>query len=444
MIKFRMLALTLALVTVLTFGGAAYAQEEELPDPGLTPDSHFYFLDNWGKKIGLLFAFSAEDKAEKALRYAEERLAEANEMAEKNRVKEMTRATGDYEQFMAMVNQRLQEMNRPDVSANVSERVAAAAAKHLRVLDRVRDRSPDEANEALIRARERALQEQQNALRVLARERLEKAVSLNLDTIEDRLERARLKASENVTEEVDEALEDAEEMYQFGENISEIARGLGKDTTQVEELIAKALSNHLQVLAEVSQKVPEPARESIENALATSLSNRARVIEQLREKAALGDIEEDEPALDNVDARVLARVTQRIQERLQEESQGVEPEEEQLLQRIRERLTEQLQEQVREGNPEAEAALAALEGKLARIRAAAEEQGITISDELYARIRALIAEAKSAFASGDEEAVPGIIAEAEDILNKILEEIGESGEAGATLSDQLRIQAQRR
>ncbi len=445
--KFRMLALTLVLIASLVLGGAAYAQEDELPDPGLTPDSPFYFLDGWGKKIGLMFAFSAEAKAEKALRYAEERLAEANRMAEQNQMIETTRATGDYEQFMAMVNQRLQEVQRPEASANVSEKVATATGRYLRVLDRVRDRVPDEAKEAVTRARERSLEEQRQALRVLARQRLEKAMELNLDTIQDRLERARQKAGENAVDEVNEALADAEEVYRFGEEMSEMARGMGQGTTMVDELVARATSRHIQVLEEVSQKVPELARENIENALATSLQNRARVIERLKEKAALGDIEEDDPALDNIDTQLLARVTQRIQERLQQGvSSGETEEAEKLLQGVKDRLVEQLQQRAPNGTQAAETALAALEGKLSRIRAAAEEQGITIPDELYARIEALVAEARDALASGDEEAVARIIDEAERLVEELLQQIQiqSSNQDGAALHQQAGIQAQGR
>ena len=80
--KQKMLRITIVsclLITSLFWGGTAYAQDEELPDPGLTPDSPFYFLDNWGKNIGMFFTFGDEAKAKKALKYAEERLAESEE-----------------------------------------------------------------------------------------------------------------------------------------------------------------------------------------------------------------------------------------------------------------------------------------------------------------------------------------------------------------------------
>ena len=84
---FRITLIICLLITSFLLSGTAGADDDELPDPGITPDSPFYFLDNWGKEIGLFFTFGPEAKARKALRYAEERLAEAQVMAAKNRAR---------------------------------------------------------------------------------------------------------------------------------------------------------------------------------------------------------------------------------------------------------------------------------------------------------------------------------------------------------------------
>ncbi|GAH53296.1 unnamed protein product, partial [marine sediment metagenome] len=281
--KFGLILLGSLIITSLLLSGTAYAQEEEeLPDPGITPDSPFYFLDNWGKQIGLLFAFGPEAKARKALEYAEERLAEAQAMAVKNRIRETERAADSYNGFLAMVRKRVEEARQQGVPENISEKVALATSKHLSVLDRIKDTAPEQAKESIVRAKEAAINGQQNALRTLARERLERAAEINLATIEGRLNKARVKADEGNTEEVEEALGDADKMFRFGEEISEIAQGLGKDTTTVEQLVAKATSAHLEVLAEIHKKAPEPARIAIENAIANSLVNRERVVEALK------------------------------------------------------------------------------------------------------------------------------------------------------------------
>ena len=343
--KFRPTLLICILVISLLFSGTAYAQEEELPDPGITPDSPFYFFDNWGKNIGLFFAFGPEAKAQKALEYAEERLAEARAMAVRNKIREMEQAANSYDEFLAIVAERTEEARQRGASGNISEKVALATQKHLDVLDRVKETVPKQAEETIARAREASINGQQNALRVLARERLERATEINLATIENRLNRVRATASDNNTEEVEEALGDIDRLFRFGEEISEIARGLGKDTTTVEDLVLKATSVHLEVLAEVHEKVPEQARVAIENTMANSLMNRERVVEALRNKGALGGIPEESPALERIQVEVLERVRERIQERLQEENIVRAPEP------VQEKIQERTQEQISRPQP---------------------------------------------------------------------------------------------
>jgi len=341
--KFGLILLGSLIITSLLLSGTAYAQEEEeLPDPGITPDSPFYFLDNWGKQIGLLFAFGPEAKARKALEYAEERLAEAQAMAVKNRIRETERAADSYNGFLAMVRKRVEEARQQGVPENISEKVALATSKHLSVLDRIKDTAPEQAKESIVRAKEASINGQQNALRVLARERLERATEINLATIEGRLNKARVKADEGNTEEVEEALGDADKMFRFGEEISEIAQGLGKDTTTVEQLVAKATSAHLEVLAEIHEKAPEPARIAIENAIANSLVNRERAVEALKNKGALGEISEEVPALQRIRVEVLERVQERVQEEAQERVQ------QELQERIQEAVQERIQEEIQE------------------------------------------------------------------------------------------------
>jgi F0F1-type ATP synthase membrane subunit b/b' len=345
--KIRMSVVSIILVISLLFGGTAYAQDEELPDPGITPDSPFYFLDTLGKKLGLIFAFGDEAKAKQALEYAEERLAEARAMALQSKLEEMAQAAGEYEQFMAMVNQRMQAAAQNNASTNVSEKVALSAQKHLAIMDRVRDRVPEEGREALDRVRERSLKEQQNALRALARNRVERATEINLNGIQQRLHRALEKASENATDEVANALEDAEKLRRFGEEISEIARGLSDNTTTVDELVARATSVHLEVLARVHERAPEPAREAIENAMANALQNREQSIERLRNRVPTANISENITGLEQIQAEVMERIQNRIWERLQEttDNQSLEQVQERIQEQLNERLKQQRQEQ---------------------------------------------------------------------------------------------------
>ena len=309
--KFRLILIGCLIATSLVFGGTASAQDEELPDPGITPDSPLYFLDNWGKKVGMFFAFGPEAKASKALEYAEERLAEARLMATKNRVREMTRVANDYDGFMAMVTTRTEEARRQGASGNLTETVALATAKHLSVLDGIKDRVPEGAREAIARARTASMDGQANALRALAKEKPERALDINMGAIESRLKRAMAKATENVPAEVEEALADASELAEVEEQISEIARGLGKDTSTIEARIARATSNRLEVLARVYEKVPEQARPAIERAIGNSARKYERATEALKKKNALGEIPEEAPALQRIREEVKERLNLR-------------------------------------------------------------------------------------------------------------------------------------
>ena len=305
--KLTMILTGCLLTTSLLLSGTAYAQDEELPDPGITPDSPFYFFDTLGKNIGMFFAFGPEAKAKKALQYAEERLAEAQAMAVKNRIREMTQAANDYDGFMAMVNQRAEEVRQRGISDNITERVALATSKHLQVLDRIRDKVPDQAKEAIARARTASLNGQENALRALAKAKPERAIEINLATIESRLNRARVKASENVTTEVEAALDYATRLAEIEEEMVAIAQEKGIDITSIEKRLAQSTSNRLEVLTGVYEKVPETAQPAIKKAIENSVSKYERAVAKLKEKNALGEIPEVAPVLQRIQEEVTER-----------------------------------------------------------------------------------------------------------------------------------------
>ncbi|MFC1908754.1 DUF5667 domain-containing protein [Chloroflexota bacterium] len=313
----RKLVVAIFCILAITFcsGGTVYAQDEGLPDPGITPDSPFYFLDTLGKNIGLFFTFGSEAKVRKAIEYAEERLAEAQAMAKKGRAKEVQRVALDYDRFMAIVAEKAGEVTQPEISDNISERVALASSKHLTILDRVRDVVPEQAKEAVNRAREASLNGQKNALRALAKRKTERAMEINIANIEERLSRAAVKAADNITEEVEEALDETKELLELEEEISDIAdiaEGLGKDITSIEQRIAKSVANRLEVLERVYEKVPEQAKPAIESAIANSVRKHERAIEALKKKSALGEITEEVPLSERIRERIKQRPELRI------------------------------------------------------------------------------------------------------------------------------------
>ena len=103
-------------ITLLSFGlifalgFAVLAQDIELPDPGLTPDSPFYFFDTLWEKINLVFTFNPEKKIEKSLRFAEEKIAEVKVMADENKGEALEKASERYQEYLGTANQGLEEL----------------------------------------------------------------------------------------------------------------------------------------------------------------------------------------------------------------------------------------------------------------------------------------------------------------------------------------------
>ena len=268
--------------------------QETTEDAGTTPDSILYGLDKAFERIGLAFTFGQANKAEKRLNHANERIAELKEMIDKGKPEYADDLVKDYNNKINKANEiaAIAKLLREDKS-KLSELIALATAKHLLILDDVREKVPDSAKETIVKAKESSIDNQKKALRVLAEDKPEKAVEIHLETANNILNKAREKAESNEDEEVEEKIEEFEKIADFGNEISQIAKGLGKDTTTVDQLIALATSKHLDVLTEIYEKVPEQAKAAIERAMSKSIKGRETTIEALKEKDALGNIPED-------------------------------------------------------------------------------------------------------------------------------------------------------
>jgi len=203
-----MKAISLLITSVFLFslGTGISAQETELPDPGLTPDSPFYFLEIIAEEISAFFTFGDLKKAEMYATLATERIAEAKDMAEKEKPKFVEKALKRYEKQL---------------------------------------------NESMVRA--------------------------------------------------------------------EKAMNKGKDFEKVMEAIAKAgkaISVHLEVLAEVYEKVPEQAKPTIEQAMAVSIKEHEKAVKALKGNNTLGEVPEEAP----ISTKIPQEARERIQRKAQVES----------------------------------------------------------------------------------------------------------------------------
>ena len=413
--------LTALLFLSLSLGVGVLAQGTELPAPGLTPDSPFYFLERISEGIGTFFTFGDLKKAERYAALATERVAEAQAVVEKGKPEAAQIALKGYEDQLgrALAKAATAKTKGQNIE-KVIETVAIATSKHLTVLGGVLEKVPEVAKAAITKALEKsknghitalkalagenpgkaveinidsakgrlekakqeavkknkakvekaledykdlqttleevrgkgktlaalvseerikdiedldeikdgaenisaetgdkaeeakedAIGKQKDSLRDVADEDPEKATEINLKAAEARLNRAKAKADGGETDEVEKAVNEFENQYKFGEEISQIAQGLGKDITTVEQLVGKATSIHLEILAEVYEKVPEQAKEAIEKAMTVSAKGHERAVEALKAKSALDEIPEEAPVPKELPEKVKEKIRQ--------------------------------------------------------------------------------------------------------------------------------------
>lgn len=263
--------ITLLLALTLCCGGAAYAQEEEVTsDPGITPDSPFYFADGWGEQLGLMFAFKAETKTKKALQYAEEKLAEAEAMAARNMVQETARAASQWQNRLTVALQALEETDSDD--ADTQSAAALAAARQVRSGNDIAAGASEEARGTLTQACDRARECQDTALGNMARGDPEEAALLHLQIMEQQL--SRIQAMGETTEplKLQNALQEFTRLNGLGEGIRQAAEDKGKGA-EVGQMYGQAAEHHFQVMAEVHTRLQAHLDQSTEEAMQNCLQN---------------------------------------------------------------------------------------------------------------------------------------------------------------------------
>ena len=286
--------------------GTAYASQSSLPGDTLYP------VKLATEQAGMMLVRDDAARAERALSFAYKRVREMVALAEKGRPQDLGLAV---EQYGYALNMTLAEIERAGdrglATGNITALMAEATARHLLVLDEVWDMVPDEAKTAIAHARNISETGHFHALAALAKNNTVRAAEINLAAMEGRLNRIRVRAEH--MEAVEYALQQFEAMAEFSEEISRIAQEVGINITSVEELIATATSIHLEVLADVWEKVPEQAKPAIERVMANLLIRHQRRVQALEQWG----VETPPPPV------IPERVRERVEERIREREQGI-------------------------------------------------------------------------------------------------------------------------
>lgn len=266
--------LVVSLLLVGFTAGTALAQAEATEDAevgagaGLTPDSPFYFLDDLWDSIRLTLTFNAERKAERRLEFAQEKLAEAEIMAQEKKEKALEKALSRYEENIERA-QKWVEQFEDERKDRVAELVAKATSRHFEVLERVREKVPEQAKEALLKAREASEKGHLESIRALSERRPEKAAEFTAKALEQRVKLAE-KLANRQDKEAEREVKRFERFAEFAEEL----RSKFQDNTELRERIRVRLEDGMTqreaTLRRVMEQVPDNAKEAVLRALEQS------------------------------------------------------------------------------------------------------------------------------------------------------------------------------
>jgi len=177
----------LVILTSLLLIGLAFtvtpvrAQEQEtvsigeVSDPGILPDSPFYFVKSWGRTVRSFFAFNAQEKAKLALRFANEDALAIKELCDKG---ECQLAEKHCEKFQEQFQRAIQWTERArEEGRDIEELIERLKENHLRqqqVLASLLEKVPEEAKEGILNAIENSSFGLENAIeRIQGKQNLE-------------------------------------------------------------------------------------------------------------------------------------------------------------------------------------------------------------------------------------------------------------------------------
>lgn len=131
-------------------------------EPTLLPNSPFYFLKNWSRAIQSAVTFNPVKKAELKLKFATEKLLEAEKLAktEPTNVNAIKKALDNYQAETAKLNTAVSSIkelaeNNPKVNA-LAEKLVEKGVKQQKVLNKIEKEIAPEAYTALTEAKDEA------------------------------------------------------------------------------------------------------------------------------------------------------------------------------------------------------------------------------------------------------------------------------------------------
>lgn len=240
----KLLICLFALFCTFTF---VYAEELSVPEPSLLPDSPFYFLKDVGREVQMFFTFNPLKKAELRMEFVNQKLAEADKIAENNPNNELgiNKALENYKKETDKLNSYASTLNKNNSNNEaLLNKIVANNLLHQTILNNIQNR---------IQNKEKAGEVKDSALQNLTNASFSVANSEKVkEKIQEKIQNQEINESEKV-----EILKKMEERVS---NINE-----KKAILEIQETLISQNINNQNLSEEEKQKILNLAEEFTKN-----------------------------------------------------------------------------------------------------------------------------------------------------------------------------------
>lgn len=157
-----------------------------LPDPGLTPESPFYFLDLWDEDARLFFTYSDSSRVKRYEARIRERLSEAETLAGRG-ISATQRALELYREDIPFFYAAVERLSDDAIFAGALR----MASDHLDTLDYISERTNVEKKRFILTAKLFIIEQQLQSLHVFAKHDIGEALDIYGDALRRRMARIR-------------------------------------------------------------------------------------------------------------------------------------------------------------------------------------------------------------------------------------------------------------
>ena len=276
------------------------AQDLEIKEPKLLPDSPFYFVKNWWRGIRLGLTLDPAKKALLRQRFADEKLIELKKIAERKKdPKALEKARKNYEKEIEALKkaaERIKNVKDKQKVESFLDKFVRHQILHQKLLEKLENQVPPEDFEKIKKAREKHLEKFKDVMLKLEDkeklpERLEKAVEKMKGS-----EFKEIKALE-ILKRVEEKIEDEDAK---------------KSIQRARERILNKTKKRLEQMPEKKRKIFEKFIETLPG----DKEKRLEILEDLKER--LRENPQAEKHLKRTRERIINRIIQRNEEKLKE------------------------------------------------------------------------------------------------------------------------------